>query len=157
MMYAEQMRKCTRCNNLKSESAFYNYTHEQRCKPCISEVRKLKYAEDRAGNAAKKRKYTQANPDKIKDIKLKQTYGIGLEDYNHMLAQQNGVCAICKRPETAVWRGKTLRLAVDHKENPHQVRGLLCMKCNRSFGLLEENIDFMLAMIEYAKKYLKLG
>jgi ribosomal protein L34E len=154
-MYAEQMRKCTGCNKPKRESAFYNYTHEHRCKSCISRIRKDKYAQDPIGNAAKKRAYTLINPDKVKSIKLKQTYGITLDEYNVKLAEQDGKCAICNRPETAVWRGRVLRLAVDHRKTPHQVRGLLCMKCNRALGLLEENLESIRAMIDYVLKYLK--
>jgi hypothetical protein len=156
-MYAEQMLKCTSCKKLKKESDFYDYTHEHKCIECMSRIRKEKYAKDPKGNAAKKREFTKKNPDSIRSTKLKQAYGINAVEYDRKLAEQDGKCAICKRPETAVWRGKVLRLAVDHRKVPHQVRGLLCMKCNRALGLLEENITSMEAMIEYTKKYLKLG
>ena len=59
-------------------------------------------------------------------------YGITVEQYDEMLAQQNGVCAICKLVST---RGK---LFVDHdhaccpgqKAGGKCVRGLLCSSCN---------------------------
>jgi hypothetical protein len=48
-------------------------------------------------------------PEEIKaDKRLRRTYGITLAEYNTRLAEQGGVCAICKRPP-----GKT-RLSVDH-------------------------------------------
>ena len=152
------MLKCTGCKKPKSESEFYNYAHDHKCIKCMSDDRKAKYAKDPEGHAAKKREYTKRNPDAVRDTKLRQTYGIGLDDYNHMFTEQDGKCAVCKRPETAVWRGKTIRLAVDHKDMPDgskHVRGLLCMKCNRAQGLLEESIDSTLALAEYIKKHLK--
>lgn len=154
-MYAEQMIKCTECENSKSESEFYNYKHERRCKQCVSEIRKAAYKANPEKHRKAKSDFTKSNPDNIRNTKLKQTYGITLKQYNDMLAKQNYGCAICGKPETAVWRGRTLSLAVDHCHTTDKVRGLLCMKCNRAFGLLEENTTNMLNMIEYAKNHLK--
>jgi len=46
--------------------------------------------------------------------------------YDELLAQQNGVCAICGHPP------KTKRLNIDHDHKTMEVRGLLCHKCNRA-------------------------
>jgi hypothetical protein len=46
--------------------------------------------------------------DKAADRRLQKQYGITLDDYNRILAQQNGVCAICGHAP------KTRRLGVDH-------------------------------------------
>lgn len=51
-------------------------------------------------------------------------FGITPEQYDRMLADQNGVCAICERPP------KNRRLAVDHDHDTGRVRGLLCWWCN---------------------------
>lgn len=48
------------------------------------------------------------------------------EDYDALLAQQDGHCAIC--PSTP----KTRRLHVDHDHKTLRVRGLLCHRCNRT-------------------------
>lgn len=63
---------------------------------------------------------------------LEKTYGISVEDYDRLLAAQDGKCAICGRKPT----GKK-RLAVDHSHQTGAVRGLLCAgegRCNE--GLL---------------------
>jgi hypothetical protein len=61
---------------------------------------------------------------------LKFNYGISLEDYNAMLMQQNGACAICKKKPNKV-------LCVDHCHTTGVVRGLLCRKCNLALGLYD--------------------
>lgn len=65
--------------------------------------------------------------------RYKREYGITVEDYDRMFEEQKGLCKLCGRnPHT-----KT-RLSVDHNHATGQVRGLLCVPCNRSLGLLED-------------------
>lgn len=52
--------------------------------------------------------------------------GVSPEQYEVMLAGQDGHCAIC--PSTP----KTRRLNVDHDHPTDTVRGLLCHRCNRA-------------------------
>jgi hypothetical protein len=74
-------------------------------------------------------------------------YGITIEIFEAMVIAQNGVCAICKKPET---RGKrmgkfnnapwaTTRLSVDHCHVTGKVRGLLCQRCNIAIGHLNDD------------------
>ena len=83
--------------------------------------------------------------------KLKKKYGIDSKDYDAMLRKQDGLCAICKKPETSVRSGKFLLLAVDHCHKTGRVRGLLCSACNRGLGLFYDN-PFSL---DTAAKYLR--
>ncbi len=52
--------------------------------------------------------------------------GVTDEQYEEMLDEQGGVCALCGQPP------KTRRLHVDHDHRTKQVRGLLCYRCNRA-------------------------
>ena len=52
--------------------------------------------------------------------------GVTTEDYDRLLAAQDGGCAICGNPP------KTRRLHVDHNHRTGKVRGLLCFRCNRA-------------------------
>jgi hypothetical protein len=58
---------------------------------------------------------------------LRFRYGITLEDYEAMVARQDGLCALCTlRP--------TKRLCVDHCHDTRMLRSLLCQGCNRGLG-----------------------
>jgi hypothetical protein len=95
------------------------------------------------------------NPDgklkrKIRGYKLKQ-FGMTHEDYEAMLASQNGVCATCKKPEK-VRQGYGLKhLAIDHDHQTGRVRGLLCQNCNLMIGHSHDSIELLQAAIDYLK------
>ena len=103
------------------------------CKPCYDKLPDV---------AERIKAYTQAHSRRDQ---LKHRYGITPEEYNTLLEQQGGVCAICKRPP----RGKMKRLSVDHNHFTEQVRGLLCITCNRTVGYLENT-----TWLEQAQSYL---
>lgn len=69
---------------------------------------------------------SQTDGSKRRDSYLRRTYGLGLEDYNRILEDQGGGCAVCgKTPEE---EGRNL--AVDHDHDTGAVRGILCTACN---------------------------
>jgi hypothetical protein len=61
---------------------------------------------------------------------LQRLYGITLEDYDKMKAQQKGRCAICETIPK--------RLCVDHCHSTKRVRKLVCDLCNRAIAVLED-------------------
>lgn len=75
---------------------------------------------------------------------LGYAYNLTKEEYDHMLAAQKGMCAICgKAPE-----GR--RLCVDHSHETGKVRGLLCYRCNIALGYIEDK-----ELMQNATRYLK--
>lgn len=62
-----------------------------------------------------------------------------------MLAEQCGLCAICKREMLAV--------CVDHCHTTGWVRALLCNGCNSGLGLFREDISALEAAIEFVKAH----
>jgi Recombination endonuclease VII len=73
---------------------------------------------------------------------LRSRYGISLEEYERLLASQNGACAICeeKFEQTP---------CVDHCHKTGKVRGLLCLKCNTGLGCYDDDPARMLAATIY--------
>lgn len=93
------------------------------------------------------REYNRKNFVRLKEWRigymLQRKFGISKEEYDRMFVNQNGRCAICRRPP------KKFRLSVDHDHKTGKVRGLLCAPCNKVLGYVE-NVQWM----EETKKYL---
>ena len=79
---------------------------------------------------------------------FKTRYKITVEEYDALFAKQNGVCAICEKPENLTKDGKLHALAVDHNHETMQVRGLLCMNCNTRLGYFEGK-DILVKLMAY--------
>jgi hypothetical protein len=89
------------------------------------------------------------HPDRCLDNYLKRRYDVTLDEYHTMLDAQNGVCAICGQPETAVIKGTVCRLAIDHCHVTGRVRGLLCRDCNTVLGKWGDNVKRFLLAADY--------
>jgi Recombination endonuclease VII len=81
-------------------------------------------------------------------------HGLTVERYEKMLADQNGLCAICKRPPT-VFGVRHLDIDHDHRCCPGVyscgkcVRGLICIACNRALGLFQDNPEILRIALAY--------
>lgn len=84
---------------------------------------------------------------------LKRFYGMSLEEYQQRLLAQNGVCAICEKPEVAIHHGKVRTLSVDHDHETGAVRDLLCSYCNSLLGQAKDDRNVLLAAIKYLDKH----
>lgn len=76
---------------------------------------------------------------------LQRLYGIDIDTYETLLAQQGGVCAICGTDEN----GSGRVLAVDHDHDTGEVRGILCENCNFGIGSLQDDPQLLARAIEY--------
>ncbi len=87
-------------------------------------------------------------------------YGLTAAAFEAMHAEQNGVCAICKRPPAKeTMRNGVIRerLNVDHCHASGRVRGLLCAACNKAVGYLADSPALARAIAEYLEKVSKHG
>jgi len=109
-----------------------------------------------ARNEAKKeRAKRDHDPIKHRERMLKKNYGVTVEQYERMSEQQNGVCAICSKPETRVAHGGfgVRPLSVDHCHDSLKVRGLLCSHCNTALGLMNDDAELLRKAAAYLEKY----
>ena len=83
---------------------------------------------------------------------LKRDYGISDKDYQEMFDAQQGLCAICRQPETRSNQYGLRKLNVDHCHVTGAVRGLLCANCNTVLGLLCEDPNITQALLKYIKE-----
>lgn len=89
---------------------------------------------------------------------LKRNFNLSINDYNTMMQEQKGVCAICKRTETLKKTNgiSVRRLSVDHDHKTGKVRGLLCNRCNVILGKIEDNTILLNTMIKYLQNNRRL-
>jgi len=98
-----------------------------------------------------KRKPSPYNYKKSRNGSLKRTFNIDLKEYNQMLQNQNGCCAICGKHFSEFDKS----LAVDHNHINGENRGLLCFKCNILLGYAEDDIEILQNSIIYLEQWKK--
>ena len=127
-------------NKVKWETAYAARSEEQKE---ATRVRVAAYARKfpEKVRAAVKRCY---NPSKKFARELRVRYGLTVEQYNELRAQQGEACAICRVKPNA-------RLVVDHCHKTGRVRGLLCGECNLALGKFRDDP----AVVEAALHYLQ--
>ena len=72
-----------------------------------------------------------------------------LEDYDRLLAEQEGVCAVCQGPHV----GSGGRFHVDHDHETGVVRGLLCGPCNTGLGQFKDSSLVLSQAMNYLRKF----
>jgi Recombination endonuclease VII len=147
---------------------------EYREKKCARHRRwkRRRYAEDpefRQRVLVENRVYGAANRDRINETRrsryehdvecrerilasaarsrLKVKYGLSWEDYQKLLALQDGRCGICGEESD--------KLCVDHCHETGAVRGLLCPRCNSGTGFFRDDPKRTRAATRYLEAFLK--
>ena len=87
------------------------------------------------------------SPTKRRSYALKQKYGLTLDEYDTMMTNQKGGCAICN--------DGAKRLHVDHCHKTGAVRGLLCSNCNTSLGKFGDNVETLRNAVRYLESPLQ--
>jgi Recombination endonuclease VII len=135
---------CSKCHKQKSVKLFNKSTspdgYHRWCNACRSDYNKTRYVSDTHLARSKN---------------LKRMYGITPGQYQQMFQDQNGVCAACGQPETAIdaRTGKVSNLAVDPNHTTGEVRALLCRGCNTAYGQLNEDPERIRLLLKYAEKH----
>lgn len=139
-----QTKVCGECKEDKPFSEYHKnktgkYGLQSKCKKCAIQ---------------KTRDWQVKNPEKYaalieRNLKVREPrrradrYGLTVDELNDMIEKAGGRCNICKRER---------QLRVDHDHVTGKVRGLLCHGCNTSLGAFEDNVDHLLAAVEYLKR-----
>lgn len=84
--------------------------------------------------------------------RMLKSYNLSLEDYNKMVDEHAGNCAICAGQGFELSPGQKLLLVIDHCHKTGAVRGLLCHNCNRGLGLFKDNIESLKTAIKYLER-----
>lgn len=136
--------KCNDCGETKGAYRFYvekrvKTGRSASCKSCHKKRAAIFYNENIKGNS-----------HKLRQRSLLSKYNLTIEDYDAILKEQGGVCAICGNHEIATTKyGGIKRLAIDHDHSTGEVRGILCNKCNIALSMLDENLDILASAASY--------
>jgi hypothetical protein len=150
-------RRCGRCGRIKPLEEFnrdrsgrsgYGY----RCKPCARAATRVHQAANSEGVRLKQAEY-RSRPDvkaRTRDRLLRAKYGVSAEEYDRILAQQGGTCAICSGSKRD---SRSRELPVDHDHTTGSIRGILCDPCNRTLGLFGDDPGTLRAAARYLRKW----
>lgn len=119
-------------------------------RPDVKEKRRIREHE-------RKRHLSKTDPMFNRNKGLRKKYGIKHTDYERMLEEQGGVCAICGTDDPGGHGGRrgTKFFHIDHCHTTGAVRGLLCQRCNNGLGCFSDDVVLMHGAIGYLQNPLK--
>lgn len=140
------LKICSKCRKQKWNTEFHINKSKKsglasKCKEC--ENKHLQ---------KQRQEYYRNKPNYHRINNLRRSFGITLEEYKLMSKSQNGVCKICKQPETAKLNGKVKHLAIDHNPETGKIRGLLCGNCNQMLGKVKDDPEILKQAIKYLEE-----
>ena len=151
------MRICRICQTERTLAEFRTRMHGDKryyyyeCKPCYNE--RLRNSEDSKRYARERQqRERKEKPEQYRGYELKKRHRITLETYNKKLAEQGGVCFICK---STCSTGRNLTVDHDHsccdkdKSCGKCLRGLLCLNCNSGLGAFKDDVERLKTAIAY--------
>ncbi len=160
------MKICRKCGKKKPLSEFYAMAgmrdgHRNECKRCNLDDKAKRYRANPGPAIARAKAWRANNKDREQATKaayvaagrkravdrryqLKRKYGMTLEQYDALLQEQGGGCAICERPQR-----EDIALHVDHEHGSARVRGLLCFRCNNALGDFDDDHDRLVRAASY--------
>jgi hypothetical protein len=124
------MKRCPDCGEVKPLDEFPRNKNSKDgrhtyCKPCHNARGRETYERLHGGT---------------RHYHLKRRYGISADEFDELVRQQGGVCAICGRPDPE---------HVDHDHVTGEVRGILCFNCNGGLGQFRDSVDSLRAAAAY--------
>ncbi len=173
------MKTCTKCQTLKNFSEFHKYYkspdgYKPHCKSCVREYDLLEHDAKRVfdrkmqgtkmqcrwckqyletNSFGKNKTYCKDCSGKIGHTNNIKRFNLTPEQYIDLANAQNNVCKICGGSDNK-------RLSIDHDHSCCNgqfscgkcIRGLICSRCNRTLGLIKDNVNILNQMIQYLSR-----
>jgi hypothetical protein len=95
--------------------------------------------------------YKKRSARRIRSYRLEYDYGITLEEFERMLYEQGGCCAICGATSPS---GRRNQWYVDHDHKTGLVRGALCCHCNLMLGAARDVPQTLIRAASYLQRQL---
>ena len=91
----------------------------------------------------------QCRKKRVMRAAMKKWYHISEDEYNAMLAKQDGKCAICGKGFDLSSKNERTPVCIDHCHKTGEFRGLLCRYCNQGLGHFKDDPQLLAAAIAY--------
>lgn len=146
-----ETKVCSACGLEKIADEFYRRSSgylRGKCKACSYTETDARRKANPEKHAARMRRWRRENHRAWLDASLRNRFGIGIEDYERMWAEQDGRCAVC---QCELEPGRNTH--VDHDHETKVVRGLLCGLCNRMLGQGRERSAVLRAGAAYLERW----
>lgn len=90
-------------------------------------------------------------PNRKREARWVHTYGITMEQFFALAAQQQNLCAICGVKLILTGSRTHRKAAVDHDHVTGKIRGILCGSCNVGLGNFRDDYRLLLRAVAYLK------
>lgn len=137
------MKKCSRCQQLKSITEFYKRTRS------TSGVR----SECSKCGDRDYQQYRQTHKEASRNAWFKRMYRLDVQQVEEMYKKLNGHCPICLE-KMVIGGSKNNSINIDHDHKNGAVRGLLCSSCNIGIGRFQDNFVLLLRAAKYLQNSL---
>lgn len=147
-------KTCGGCRETKPLDQFNRYQRDKmdgrqpRCRECQGKSNAKWREANREQSRARARAWNAAHPEQVADRNFQRRYGITLAEYEALMVEQGGGCAICHEPCRT-----GSRLSVDHCHETGAVRGLLCRNCNAGLGQFADRAELLVLAADYLKTH----
>jgi protein-arginine kinase activator protein McsA len=141
-MIGFDMKRCSSCKRNKELIAFSKNSRQKDGKQNQCRVCKKTFYYNNHQNE----KYFL----KKQNWKLKNRYGITIEEKENMRTSQGDKCAICNNEFKS-----TEDTCVDHDHKTNKVRKLLCNNCNVGIGSFHDNPNLLISASQYLLDFTK--
>jgi hypothetical protein len=154
-------RMCRVCREERPVSDFIG--KNAKCKECFGAVHREQERErrkvyraaniesERQKDRDRYRKWKQTRPEgwrrAVKNGRLKEQYGITINDLDRMIEACNATCEICREVQLDPYK-----MHVDHCHSTGAIRGLICGKCNVGIGMFRDNPENLVRAAEYLSR-----
>ncbi|MBF0721384.1 endonuclease VII domain-containing protein [Sanguibacter inulinus] len=160
------LKRCSKCRSDKVPVEFDRAADQpdgrgRQCKTCRVTTKAASQTANPVDPAIRRvyvARYRARHPERVRESERRSSlrrYGLTPELYDQMLEEQQGACAICRKPETVVdpATATTKPLAVDHCHETGQTRALLCQRCNVAIGLLAHDPKTIRSAATYVEEW----
>lgn len=159
-LVAQGVKQCFTCKEIKSLDEFHKTNNRSvagrvpDCRICRQDRRKTEYQTNVVVRERKKKHTRDAwhalsRVEKFA-VNIRRKFKLSYEEYEKILAEQGGACAICR--SSSPGNPRIAFFVVDHCHETGKIRGLLCHPCNVGLGYFKDNVDTIKSTLLYLEQ-----